>query len=154
MWLVSSKVINKISICFEIICSSLRESISSDLCRYNEIYYSPKNLSFLRKSKRLIITNIGLDLIVSQAPTDLGNFVTVVSRFAGTIKGVPPGFDEIPFFPGIPVEDIEGKRLDSNPIKVFERIIRLVECFIFKWRSRHILTCTMTCKRCLPSLPK
>ena len=67
------------------------------------------------KSKRLIITNIGLDLIVSQAPTDLGNFVTVVSRFAGTIKGAPPGFDEIPFFPGIPVEDIEGKRLDSNP---------------------------------------
>ena len=49
-------------------------------------------------------TNNVLDLIVSQAPTDLGNFVTVVSRFAGTIKGAPPGFDEIPFFPGIPVE--------------------------------------------------
>ena len=53
-----------------------------------------------------------LDPIVSQAPTDLGNFVTVVSRFAGTIKGAPPGFDEIPFFPGIQVEDTVGKRLD------------------------------------------
>ena len=69
MWLVSSKVINKISICFEIICSSLRESISSELCRYNEIYYSPQNLSFLRKSKRLIILTFFRRPVGSGFPT-------------------------------------------------------------------------------------
>ena len=70
------------------------------------------NYTEVKLKKSPLSTNNVLDPIVSQAPTDLGNFVTVVSRFAGTIKGAPPGFDEIPFFPGIPVEDTVGKRLD------------------------------------------
>ena len=79
------------------------------------------NYTEVKLKKSPLSTNNVLDPIVSQAPTDLGNFVTVVSRFAGTIKGAPPGFDEIPFFPGIPVEDIVGKRLDmySKPTLTF-----------------------------------
>merc|ERR1711988_53563 len=39
--------------------------------------------------------------------------VIVLSKISGTVAGAPPGFDEIPIFPGIPVEKLVDKKFET-----------------------------------------
>ena len=42
----------------------------------------------------------------------------VQSRFGATVAGLPSGFTEIPFFPGVEVEKIMGKKFETMALDI------------------------------------
>lgn len=47
-----------------------------------------------------------------------GDRVVVLSRFAATMAGLPPGLSEYPFFPGVPAATITGKSFESMALDI------------------------------------
>ena len=48
-----------------------------------------------------------------------GDRVTVLSKMSGTIpRKLPQGFEEIPFFPGIPLQKVLGKKIETMALDI------------------------------------
>ena len=45
-------------------------------------------------------------------------YLVVQSRFGATVTGLPSGFTEIPFFPGVEVEKIMGKKFETMALDI------------------------------------